>query len=124
MLRLVFILESVVDAIFGVGLILASGPLLSIFGVSTDGGGTFLAQFLGATLVGFGVLSWSARDWSDTAERRLAIWVFFLTTALGFAVTLRFQLQPGTDARSWAFVVLTALIGSAWAYFAVGTRRR
>ena len=123
MLRVVFILEAAVDAIFGVPLIVATALLLSIYGMSTDSAGTFLGQFLGAVFIGFGLLNWYAKDWSDSDERRLLIRVNFITTALGFLIALNYQLQPGSGVLSWAFVLLTALFGSAWGYFAAATLR-
>jgi len=123
MLRLVFILEAAVNAIFGVSLILATGLLLSIYGMSTDSAGTFLGQFLGALFVGFALITWFAKDWPDTDARRLVIRVTFITSALGFLISLNYQLQPGSGVLSWAFVVLTALFGLAWGYFAAATLR-
>jgi len=120
---LVFILEAAVDALFGIPLIVATGFLLSIYGISTDSSGTFLGQFLGAVFIGFGLLNWYARKWADSDARSIVIRVNFVTTALGFLVALNFQLQPGGGVRSWAFVVLTAAFGLAWGYFAAGTVR-
>jgi len=123
MLRLVFILEAAVDALFGIPLIVATGVLLSIYGMSTDASGTFLGQFLGAVFIGFGLLNWYARNWADSDAQRIVIRVNFVTTALGFLVALNFQLQPGAGVRSWAFVALTAAFGLAWGYFVAGTLR-
>ena len=124
MLRLLFILEAAVDAVFGVSLILATGLLLSIYGMSTDSAGTFLGQFAGALFVGFALITWFARDWPDSEARRLVIRATFITTALGFLVALDYQLHSGSGVLSWAFVALTALFGSAWGYFAAATLRQ
>jgi hypothetical protein len=122
-LRLLFILEAVVDLLFGVAFVLAPGLVLSVYGMSTDATGTFLTRFLGAVFIGYGILTWAARDWSDTAERRLLIRVTFVTSALGFLVSLQYQLQPGSGVLSSAFVVLTALFGLAWGWFAAKSAR-
>jgi len=123
-LRLVFILEAAVDALFGIPLIVATGFLLSIYGMSTDSSGAFLGQFLGAVFIGFGLLNWYARNWAYSDARSIVIRVNFVTTGLGFLVALNYQLQPGAGVRSWAFVVLTAAFGVAWGYFAARTLRQ
>ena len=123
MLKAVFTLEALVDFAFGIALIVAQAALLSIYGMATDRDGTFLGQFLGATFIGIGLISWFARNWPDSENRRLVIRVFFVTTALGFLVSLNYQLQPGAPLLSVAFVVLTLLFGLAWGYFSVATFR-
>ena len=124
MLGALFVLEAVVDVLFGVLLIVAPATLLSIYCMSTDRDGTFLGQFLGGTFIGFGWISWFARSWTDTEYRRLLIRAFFITTAIGFVVSLNYQLQPGTQLPSAAFVVLTLLFGLGWGYFAYRTVRQ
>jgi hypothetical protein len=122
-LRLLFILEAVVDLLFGVAFLLAPALVLSVYDMSTDATGTFLGRFLGAVFIGYGILTWAARVWSDTAERRLLIRVTFVTSALGFLVALEHQLQPGSGPLSWVFVVLTAFFGLAWGWFAAKSVR-
>jgi hypothetical protein len=124
MLKLLFTLEALADLVFGVAFIVAPAALLSIYGMATDRDGTFLGQFLGGTFVGFGLICWSARSWPDSDHRRLLIRTLFITTALGFLVSLSYQLRPGAPLPSAAFLVLTLLFGLGWAYFALGTLRR
>jgi len=123
-LRLLFILEAAVDAIFGLSLMLATGFLLSIYGMSTDSVGTFLGRFLGALFIGFALITWFARDWPDSDARRIVIRATFVTTAFGFLIALNYQLQPGSGVLSWAFVALTAVFGAAWGYFTVASLRQ
>ena len=123
MLKVVFTLEALADFVFGIALLVAQAALLSIYGMATDRDGTFLGQFLGGTFIGIGLISWFARNWLDTEPRRLVIRVFFITTAIGFLVSLNYQLQPGAPLLSLVFVVLTLVFGLAWGYFAAGTFR-
>jgi hypothetical protein len=124
MLKALFTLEALADFLFGIPLIVAPAALLSFYGMSTDRDGTFFAQFLGGTFIGFGLISWFARGWADTEPLHLLIWVFFVTTALGFLVSLNYQLQPGAPLPTVAFVGLTLLFGIGWGYLAYGTFRQ
>ena len=123
MLRALFTLEALVDLAFGLALIAVPGTLLSIYGMSTDRDGAFLARFLGATLIGFGAICWFARPWADSEQRRLLIRALFVTSALGFIVCLSYQLQPGAPLPAVVFVGLTMLFSLAWAYFTYRTFR-
>jgi len=123
MLKALFTLEALADFAFGVSLIAAPTLLLSIFSMSTDRDGIFFGRFLGGTFIGFGLISWFARSWSDTEARRLLIRALFITTTLGFVVSLTYQLQPGSPLPTLTFVVLTLLFGLGWGYFAYGSLR-
>jgi len=123
MLKACFTLEALADFAFGVSLIAAPTLLLSIFSMSTDRDGIFFGRFLGGTFIGFGLISWFARSWSDTEARRLLIRALFITTTLGFVVSLTYQLQPGSPLPTLTFVVLTLLFGLGWGYFAYGSLR-
>ena len=118
MLGWLFVAEALVDLAFGIALIAAPAALLSIYGITTDQAGEFLGRFLGGTLVGFGLLSWQARGWADTDERRLLIRVLFVTTVLGLLAAAIYQVQPGVPIGAAVFVVLTLLFALAWGYFA------
>jgi protein-S-isoprenylcysteine O-methyltransferase Ste14 len=60
------------------------------------------------------LISWFARSWADSEHRRLLIRVFFITTALGFVVSLSYQLQPRAPLPTVAFVGLTLLFALGW----------
>lgn len=118
MIRLLFALEAIVDLAFGAALLVAPDGLLALYGMTTDRDGTFFARFLGATLVGFGIVVWLARDWPDDSPRRTLVRALFLTTTLGFVVSLSYQLQPGAPLPAAAFVALTLVFAMAWGYVA------
>jgi FtsH-binding integral membrane protein len=124
MLKALFTLEAAADFLFGISFIAAPAAILSLYGMSTDRDGTFLGQFLGGTFIGFGLISWFARTWADTESRRTVIRVFFITTALGFIVSLNYQIQPGAPLPTVAFVGLTLLFGVGWGYFAYRSFRQ
>ena len=47
--------------------------MLSLYGLSTDRVGTYLAQFLGAVFIILARNSWFARSWPDDEPRRILI---------------------------------------------------
>jgi hypothetical protein len=61
------IVAAALGAIFGVGFVVASGPLLSIYGITLDKAGTLVAQLFGAALISLAVLNLLARIVSDAA---------------------------------------------------------
>jgi hypothetical protein len=45
------VVAAVIGAVFGVGFVVASGPLLAIYGITLDKAGTLVAQLFGAALI-------------------------------------------------------------------------
>jgi hypothetical protein len=88
--------------------------------MSTDAVGTFVSRFLGAVLAGYALIVWFAKDF-DVDPRQVVVRVHFVTSALGFAITLHYQLQPGSGFLSWAFVVLTGFFALAFGYYAISS---
>ena len=123
MIKNLFMLQALVDVLFGIPLVLATSTILSLYGLSTDRTGTFLGQFLGGTFVALAWISWSARAWPDDAARRVLIRASFIASAIGLVLSVIFQLGPGSNASTWVFVVLTAIFAAGWGYYSYATMR-
>jgi len=123
MIKNLFMLQALVDALFGIPLVLATSTILSLYGLSTDRTGTYLGQFLGGTFIALAWISWSARGWPDDAARRVLIRAGFIASAIGLVISVIFQLGPGSNASTWVFVVLTAIFAAGWGYYSYATMR-
>src|SRR2546430_12791766 len=73
MLRNLFVLQALVDVLFGIPLIFATGTILSLYGLSTDRTGVFVSQWLGAAFVALAWISWYARNWPEGEPRRVLV---------------------------------------------------
>ena len=124
MVRSLFLAQAVVNVLFAIPLIFTTGTMLSMYGLSTDRVGTYLAQFLGAVFVILAWNSWFARNWPDDEPRRMLIRGAFLGTLVGFAVSVTFQLSSAANAATWVFVVLTAIFTLGWGYEVYASMRR
>ena len=123
MLKNLFMLQALVDVLFGIPLIVATSTILSLYGLSTDRTGTYLGQFLGGTFVALAWISWYARNWPDEAARRVLIRAGFIASAIGLVVSVIFQLGTGSNTSTWVFVVLTAIFTAGWGYYSYATMR-
>ena len=123
MIKWLFVLQALVDVLFGLPLIFATGTILSLYGLSTDRTGTYVAQFLGATFIALAWISWYARNWPDEEPRRVLVRAGFIASAIGLVVSLIFQLGPASNLSTWVFVVLPAIFVVGWGYFSYATMR-
>ncbi len=115
-LKNLLMVAAVIGAAFGVAFVVASGPLLAIYGITLDKAGTLVAQLFGALLIGVAVLNWFARDVTDP-EARQAVVVGNLTgDVVGFVVILIGQLAGIANVLGWANVAIYLLLALGFAY--------
>ena len=72
-LKNLLMVAAVIGAAFGVAFVVASGPLLAIYGITLDKAGTLVAQLFGALLIGVAVLNWFARNVTDPEARQAVV---------------------------------------------------
>src|SRR5213593_110933 len=123
MVKNLFMLQALVDVLFGIPLVFATSTILSLYGLKTDTTGTYLGQFLGGTFIALAWISWSARSWPDDAARRVLVRAGFVASAIGLVVSVIFQLGPSSNASTWVFVALTAIFAAGWGYYSYAAMR-
>jgi hypothetical protein len=106
-----------IAAVFGVGFVVASGPLLSIYGITLDKAGTLVAQLFGALLIGMAILNWFARNVTDPVARRAVVLGNLAGDVVGFVVILMGQLAGIANALGWSNVAIYLLLTLGFAYF-------
>ena len=115
-LNVLLVLAAVIAAVFGVAFVVASGPLLSIYGVTLDKAGTLVAQLFGASLIGVAVLNWLARNVTDPDARRAVIFANLTQDVVGFVVILIGQLAGIPNAFGWSNVAIYLLLALGFGY--------
>lgn len=103
-------------AVFGVGFVVASGPLLSIYGITLDKAGTLVAQLFGAALISLAVLNWFARTVTEPEARRAVVLGNLAGDVVGFVVILLGQLAGIANALGWSNVAIYLLLALGFAY--------
>jgi hypothetical protein len=110
------IASAVIAAFFGIGLVVATGPLLAIYGMTLDKTGTVVAQLFGSLLIAFAVLNWFARNVTDPEARRAVVLGNLAGNAVGLVVILLGQLAGIANTLGWSNVAIYLVLTLAWAY--------
>lgn len=110
------LVSAVIALIFGVGLVVVTGSLLAVYGMTVDRTGTVVAQLFGSLLLAFAVLNWFARNVTDPDARRAVILGNLTGNAVGFVVILLGQLSGIANQLGWSNVAIYALLTLAWLY--------
>lgn len=111
-------IASIVAFLFALGFILMPGQLMSLYNVELNAGGILIGQFFGATLLGFGLLNWFGRDFSENGAKQAVLTANLASDALGFIFMLIGQLGgvPGINALGWSSVLIYLLLAAGFAY--------
>ena len=107
---------AVISAVFGVAFVVATGPLLAIYGITLDKAGTLVAQLFGALLIGLAVLNWFARNVTEPGARQAMVFGNLVGDVVGFVVILMGQLAGITNAIGWSSVAIYLLLALGFAY--------
>src|SRR5512138_2115476 len=116
--RNVLTVAAVLSVLYGLSFMLLPGPLVTLYNVQLDDAGRYIARLYGATLFGFGLLNWFARDFTGSPVQRSLLTANALTATLGFLFSLIAQLGgvQGANALGWSTVVLYLLLALAFLY--------
>jgi uncharacterized membrane protein YfcA len=109
-------IAAVIAAVFGIGFVIASGPLLSIYGITLDKAGTVVAQLFGALLIGIALLNWLARNVTDPEAQRAIVLGNLAGDVIGFVVILLGQLAGIANTLGWINVAIYLLLTLGFAY--------
>jgi hypothetical protein len=110
------VVAAVIGAVFGVAFVVASGPLLAIYGITLDKAGTLVAQLFGALLIGLAVLNWFARDVTDPDARQAVVLGNLVGDVVGFVVILLGQLAGIANGLGWSNVAIYLVLALGFAY--------
>ena len=116
--RNVLTVSAILSFLFGLGFMFFPGPLVTLYNVELNDAGQFIGQLYGATLFGFGLLNWFAREFADGQAQRALLTANTLTATLGFLFSLFGQLGgvPGVGALGWSTVLLYLVLALGFAY--------
>lgn len=111
-------IASIVAFLFALGFILMPGQVMSFYNVELNAGGILIGRLFGAALLGFGLLNWFGRDFSENGAKQAVLTANLASDALGFIFMLIGQLGgvPGINALGWSSVLIYLLLAAGFAY--------
>jgi len=111
------IIKAVVCLVLGVPILLVPAFFYSVFGASLNPGGIFAAREYGASLIGNLMLTWFARNATESEPRRAIVLDLCVYDAIGFVVTLIAQLSGVLGPLGWFAALIYLFFAIAFGYF-------
>ena len=116
-LKTFFILFAVVGVIFGLGSLIIPEQFVSSYGVSLGEPGKWVARYFGATLIGFGVLSWGVRNVTQMDTRNSIVLGLFLANLIGLAVAIFDVIDAAGNWMDWINLIVNLFFALGFGYF-------
>ncbi len=116
-LSTLMVINTFVALLFGLAFVLVPGALLSLYGITLSLGGLVVARLFGAALIGYGMLTFLARNAEESKARRAIVLALFISDVVGFIVALQGQLSGAVNALGWSTVAIYLLLAMGFGYF-------
>jgi hypothetical protein len=110
------VVKAIISLAFGIALALVPAVVMSWYGVTLDPAGVLMARFVGACLIGIGLICWFDRSAEHDALQGITL-ALFVGDAVGFIVALLGQLSGLMNALGWVIVTIWLLLALGLGYF-------
>ncbi|HET7869244.1 MAG TPA: hypothetical protein VFM85_02865 [Actinomycetota bacterium] len=113
----VFVLNAVIAGGYGIALLVATDPILDVYGITPNPEGVYMARWFGLGLLALGLTTWLARDAADSAGGQAVARALAVSYGIGVMLALWGTLFGPFNALGWVAVGLNLLLGSSFAWF-------
>ena len=121
-LSMLFTLNAIVAAVFGIAFVVAPNQSMGMYGVTSTAVTVYLGRLLGGSYLVFAIMTWSARNAGDSDARRAIVMALCIGFFIGFVVALMGQLAHVVNGLGWLTVVLYLLFALGYAMHAFGKK--
>jgi hypothetical protein len=121
-LRRMFVANAVIAAGYGAALLVATGPILDVYGITPNPEGVYMARWFGLGLLAIGLTTWLARDAAASAGGLAIARALAVSYGIGVLLALWGTLGGPFNALGWIAVGLNLLLGAGFAYLQLDRR--
>ena len=117
-LKTVLVFNTIVAVIFGLAFIFIPTRTISFYGTDAmNSQFKYTAQLFGSALFAFGLISWAARNSTESNARSAIVVGMFVGDLIGFVIALINQLSGVVNALGWLNVAIYGLLSAGFGYF-------
>jgi len=109
--------NAVIAGLFGIAFVVVPVRLLAIYGITVDAQFALVGQLFGAALLGYALLTWTARNAAASDARAAIVLALFVSDAIAFVIALIAQLRNVVNAFGWSTVAIYLLLALGFGYF-------
>ncbi len=118
-MRTLFLVTLVLEALVGIGFLLAPAVLLGPFGVTLTDIATPFARLFGSAVISFPILLWFARRSGNPEFKKGVVYSLFAYFLVSTVVLVVIQLAGLMNALGWGLIGIHAALSVWFGYFIV-----
>ncbi len=112
-----FVLNTIIALLFGLGFLLVPAAVLSLYGVSPlDPVTEVTARFFGSALIAIGLICWFGRNLQDPAALRAIMLGLVISHTTGLMVAILGTVSGVLNAFGWSAVILYLILVLGYTY--------
>jgi hypothetical protein len=121
-LKRLFMLNAAIAGGYGIALLVATGPILDVYGITPNPEGVYMARWFGVELFAIGLTTWLARDAAESAAGRAIARALAVGYGIGVVLALWGTLSGPFNALGWIAIGLNLFLGSGFARSQLGVQ--
>ena len=114
--RTMFLINSFIAVLFGLGFLIIPSLVLNQFGVDQYAATKLASQFFGTAMLALGLLLWFAKDVMDANLQKGMGLALLVSAAAGLAITIVGTVTGILRSNWWIAMLVYVLFGLAYAY--------
>lgn len=109
--------NAVIAGLFGIAFVVVPAKILAIYGITVNAQFALVGQLFGAALLGYALLTWTARNAAPSDARGAIVLALFMSDAIAFVIALIAQLRNVVNQVGWSTVAIYLLLALGFGYF-------
>lgn len=110
-------IAAILAFVIGLAFLLIPAQLLSLYGITLDPDGQWIARGLGSAFAGIAVTTWFARNVPQGTALRAIMLGDFVLTAVGLVAAVLYAIYGSANALIWPTAVVYLFLSVGFGYF-------
>jgi hypothetical protein len=116
--RTIFVANAAIAAGYGILFLVATTPLLAVYGIAPTREAVYMARWFGVGLLAIGMITWFARDEAASPAGRAIARALTLSYGVGVLLAVWGTLAGPFNALGWIAVAFNLVLSVAFGYLA------
>lgn len=116
-LKHLFLFNALVSTFFGLGMLLAPGPIYALYGQDLDAVHAVTARMWGSAILGYALLTFLVRNAADSETRRALVLALMLYFSIGALASVYNIVYAVVRTLGWSTPALYLVLSAGYAYF-------
>ena len=110
-------IAAILALVYGLAFILAPAQVMSLYDITLEPAGQWIARYLGSAFIGIAVLTWLGRNATQGKALRAIVLGNLIVSVTGLVVALLQRIYGSGNALVWSIVAIYLFLTLGFGYF-------